>query len=359
MGKNIAIIGAGMAGLGAARALTQNGHTITLYEKSRGVGGRVASRRIEGCVVDHGAQNIKPQNSPLEEIMLRELPTTDLVAIAPPTRLYEVNQNGDTARILPTDAARNADAKYSYRNGMTTLPKLLLDALPREQTHIRYETRITRLRETPTDVVLTDENGDEAGRADIVIVTAPAPQAADLLGDSAPTMRSTWETLDRVKALRQVEYHKNLTIILGFAAPAPDAPAYALLAEDRGNDLLWLAFEQTKAPERAPHGESVLIAQMSPKFSKLYYEGDDSLLVWRTLDGLKTLFGDTYTQPLWTQTKRWKYSQPYGMVHFEEVNFAGMSSSVIMCGDALRPEGGRVPQAYMSGLQAAALVEQM
>lgn len=354
MGRNIAIIGAGMAGLAAARALTQAGHSITLYEKSRGVGGRVATRRVEGCIFDHGAQNIKPQNSPLETVMLHELPTEDLVTIVPPVRLYS-----DNGTLWPTDPDRNAETKYSYRNGMTTLPKLLLASLPSELAQIRYDTRITRLEESGNEVILSDEHGQEAGRADVVIVTAPAPQAADLLGDSAPKMRSTWETLDRVRALRQVEYHRNITILLGYAAPAPPPPAYALLADDRANDLLWLAFEQTKSPERAPNGEALLIAQMGPKFSTFFYDAEESLLVWRVVDSLKTLFGETYATPLWNQVKRWKYSQPYGKVHFEEVNFAGMASSVIVCGDALRPEGGRVPQAYSSGLEAAALAQEI
>ena len=354
MTRNVAIIGAGMAGLAAARSLAQAGHNITLYEKSRGVGGRVATRRIADCIMDHGAQNLKPQGSLLEDVMLHDLPTDGLVTIAPPTCLYT-----NEGQIWPPDPDKNADAKYSYRYGMTTLPKLLLAALPAERAQIRYETRITRLEETADEVILRDENGQETGRADIVIITAPAPQAADLLGDSAPFLRSTWEALDRVKALRQVEYHRNVTVLLGYAPPAPPAPAYALLADDRAADLLWLAFEQTKAPERAPNGETVLIAQMGPKFSNICYLEDDAMLVGRTLNELRPLFGDTYDSPIWTQVKRWKFSQPHGMVHFEEVNFAGMSSSVIVCGDALRPEGGRVHQAYASGLEAATLAQQI
>ncbi len=354
MGRNIAVIGAGMAGLAAARELTAAGHTVTLYEKSRGVGGRVATRRIEGCIVDHGAQNIKPAGSALEHVMLRELSTDELAAIELPVRVYDSKGN-----IWPPDTDKNSEAKYSYRNGMTMLAKLLFNALPPEQTTIRYETRITRLEETDKEVILKEENGQEAGRAEIVIVTAPAPQAADLLGESAPRMRSTWETLDRVKALRQVEYHRNLTVLLGFAAPAPPPPAYALLAEDRATDLLWLAFEQTKSPERAPNGEAVLIAQMSPKFSSFFYDGDDNFLTWRVLDELQTLFGNAYTAPLWSQVKRWKFAQPHGMVRFEEVNFSGMASSVLVCGDALRPEGGRVHQAYESGLEAAKLAKEL
>lgn len=350
MAGHIAIIGAGMAGLAAAKALTDAGHRVTIYEKSRGVGGQVATRRLEGCIVDHGAQNIKPGDSSLAELMLQTLPTKDLIKIEQPIRLYTSDGN-----IWPPDAEKNAEPKYSYRNGMTTLPKLLLSALPTDLAEIRYEVRITKLAETADEVVLHDETGNEVGRADAAIVTAPAPQAADILGESAPFMRSTWETLDRVKALRQVEYNRSITLLLGYAAPVPPAPAYALLAEDRASDLLWLAFEQTKCVERAPNGEAILIAQMGPKFSKYHYEEEEAMVVGRVLAELRPLFGTVYDAPIWHQVKRWKFT-PYGMVHFEEVNYQGMSSSVIICGDALRPENGRVHQAYESGLDAARLV---
>jgi predicted NAD/FAD-dependent oxidoreductase len=53
---NIAIIGAGMAGASAARALHEAGHRITVFDKSRGLGGRMATRRTDRGGVDHGAQ---------------------------------------------------------------------------------------------------------------------------------------------------------------------------------------------------------------------------------------------------------------------------------------------------------------
>ena len=56
----IAIIGAGMAGLACADALRANGHTIFLYDKGRGAGGRMSSRRMDTplgqVTLDHGAQ---------------------------------------------------------------------------------------------------------------------------------------------------------------------------------------------------------------------------------------------------------------------------------------------------------------
>ncbi|RYF72060.1 MAG: FAD-dependent oxidoreductase, partial [Cytophagaceae bacterium] len=50
------ILGAGLAGLTAARELTRQGHTILIFDKGRGVGGRLATRRIADGRADHGAQ---------------------------------------------------------------------------------------------------------------------------------------------------------------------------------------------------------------------------------------------------------------------------------------------------------------
>lgn len=54
--KHIAIVGAGMAGIACARTLVQAGHTVTVFEKSRGVGGRMATRDSAFGTFDHGAQ---------------------------------------------------------------------------------------------------------------------------------------------------------------------------------------------------------------------------------------------------------------------------------------------------------------
>lgn len=57
----IAVIGAGMAGAAAARLLADAGASVAIFDKSRGLGGRMATRRIEGGSFDHGAQFIRAQ----------------------------------------------------------------------------------------------------------------------------------------------------------------------------------------------------------------------------------------------------------------------------------------------------------
>ena len=55
-----AIVGAGMAGLACAEALKQAGHSVVLFDKGRGAGGRMSTRRLPTSLgevaIDHGAQ---------------------------------------------------------------------------------------------------------------------------------------------------------------------------------------------------------------------------------------------------------------------------------------------------------------
>nr|MBP8061530.1 FAD-dependent oxidoreductase [Polaromonas sp.] len=54
--RHIAVVGAGIAGIACARTLMQAGHQVTVFEKSRGAGGRMATRRTEFGSFDHGTQ---------------------------------------------------------------------------------------------------------------------------------------------------------------------------------------------------------------------------------------------------------------------------------------------------------------
>ena len=64
--KNIAIIGAGIAGISLANLL-QKKVNLTVFEKSRGVGGRMATRRAAPYQFNHGAQYFKIANKAFKD----------------------------------------------------------------------------------------------------------------------------------------------------------------------------------------------------------------------------------------------------------------------------------------------------
>ncbi|MFW6261976.1 MAG: FAD-dependent oxidoreductase, partial [Spirochaetota bacterium] len=70
---DVLIIGAGIAGLTAARRLVDAGRDVIVVDKGRGVGGRMATRRFSGATFDHGAQFISVRTEEFGSIMERWL----------------------------------------------------------------------------------------------------------------------------------------------------------------------------------------------------------------------------------------------------------------------------------------------
>jgi oxygen-dependent protoporphyrinogen oxidase len=56
LNKNIAVVGAGIAGLTTAYYLKKFGYNVTVYEASSRVGGRMTTDKINGCLIDRGTQ---------------------------------------------------------------------------------------------------------------------------------------------------------------------------------------------------------------------------------------------------------------------------------------------------------------
>ena len=78
---DVIIVGAGMAGLSAARELEKRGRSVALLDKGRGVGGRMANRRFEGARFDTGAQFFSVRSRPFRRLLEEELLPGESAAI--------------------------------------------------------------------------------------------------------------------------------------------------------------------------------------------------------------------------------------------------------------------------------------
>ncbi|HEX8834059.1 MAG TPA: FAD-dependent oxidoreductase [Abditibacteriaceae bacterium] len=341
---NIAIIGAGMAGLAAARELKSAGCYVVIYEKSRAVGGRTASRRHENLVFDHGAQNIKSTDTELGRVAHQLLKPEDFAVIPAPVCLHD----GHT--ILPPGEAANAAPKWSCNGGITRLAKALAADLD-----IRFNSRVSALGETENDVALYGDGGELITRVDYVIVTAPAPQTADLLAAESPSSTADISArASRIEVLHSITYSNCLSVMLHFDTSL-EAHWYALLAQDRAHPLLWLARENAKGTRFVPeNSDTSLVAQLGPQISRELYDADDEDVVNQTCVWISELLGEGFAVPQWSSVKRWRYSQPQSTTEFHTVNLPG--SRIVICGDAT--SAGRVPDAYASGLRAADFILQ-
>jgi predicted NAD/FAD-dependent oxidoreductase len=357
----LAIIGAGVAGLAAARALRQRRPdlTITIYEKSRGLGGRAATRRRDGCTFDHGAQYMKAPTPELERLLTAELPAGDLLDIGRPVWTFD-----GSGAIAAGDPAQNADPKWTYRDGLSQLGKLLGEGLD-----IQRETRIGSLRQLTTDdgrpnnarpirsVVggrwsVVDSAGQLIADTDLVLLTPPAPQAADILAASEfdPNAKAAL-----LAELARATYRRCISLALAYDRPIA-RPFYALVNIDRAHPISWLALEHAKAPDRCPPGQSLLIAQMASRWSLDHWETLDDELARLVADQVGALLGADTRAPLWFDVQRWRYALPDSGADFGTLNASG--SGLFFAGDYTSGQG-RLHLAIESGWRAASAIERV
>ena len=166
----VAVIGAGVSGLIAARTLQDHGFEVIVFEKGRSPGGRTATRRADpGLSFDHGAQYFTARDSHFARYL--EAWTQQGIVAEWAGRIVQV-EGGD---VRPkTDQPR----RYVGVPGMTAIAHHLAADLP-----LRLETRIVKMGRARDRWELTDAAGQTHGHFNHVIVSLPAPQTVELLGD--------------------------------------------------------------------------------------------------------------------------------------------------------------------------------
>lgn len=162
----IAVVGAGLAGLSFAHFLHHQAD-LTLFEKSRGVGGRLATRRSGGFEFDHGAQFITSRSEILQALIDDE-DFSDTVSPWSPKVI--------TLALGEKPFKRDwFEPHYVGNPGMTALPKRLA-----QNVDIRLETRVADMSKTASGWQLLSESGADLGKFDWVVAAMPAPQTHSL-----------------------------------------------------------------------------------------------------------------------------------------------------------------------------------
>ncbi|WP_049894013.1 NAD(P)/FAD-dependent oxidoreductase [Halogranum rubrum] len=295
MTDSLAIVGAGAAGAGAAYALRDSDVDVTIFEKSRGVCGRAATRRKEGCRYDHGANYIKDADGRTTDL-LSELGEDGLVDIEEPVWTFDAD-----GQISEGDGDRDAH-KWTWEDGITQLAKRLL-----AQTDVRVDqpTRIASV-ERGDHWHVTDTDGETHGPFDSLLLTPPAPQTAALLAESK------WndERLPAlIEAVGAVSYRTIRTYVLDYGFEL-DVPYYALVNTDKNHAVGWLSREECK-PGHVPDGETLLVVQMSPEWSTDHYDDPLDESVPTVAQMVAELLDDErLATPEWVDDQGWRYALP-------------------------------------------------
>ena len=338
--KEVAIIGAGVSGLSAAFELSCNGIQPVVFEKSRGLSGRAATRRRGEICMDHGANFFRTTDPEVAHLIHETLPSVDLVEIKGDVWTFDQD-----SVISPGDPEQNMQPKYTYRKGISTLGKLLQAA---SGTDVQRQQRVKRLIEKGQQWELENEVGDSLGQFDAVIVSTPAPQAAQII------IESTLQDLIRnplVQALQQARYDPQFAFVIGFTDKLPlEKRFHALVNQDGQHPVSWISFEDDK-PGHVPNGNTVLVIQMSPSWSSLHLDHAPEQLLPQVLAQISTLMPEIAQAPEWWESQRWLLAAPRSAVDTTTLK-QGESYGLFFAGDGLAGRG-RLPLAIKSGLDTA------
>ncbi|NBB46745.1 NAD(P)-binding protein [Rhizobium sp. CRIBSB] len=278
MKTSIAIIGAGIAGITLARAIS-SAADVTIFEKSRGLGGRMANRRREGFAFDHGAQYFTARSSAFMAAARQALEKGH--AGIWPQAVHTLKADG-----LVTDT-RSPEPRYIGLPGMSAFANGLADGL-----HVRKETTVARLAASGEGWALTDHDGNDLGHFDLVISTAPAPQ----------TIRLMPEIFAGHAALKTVEMSGCFTLMIGLDGPL-DLGFEAARIEDPV--LSWIAVEASK-PGRSDR--TALTIHSRNDWAEANLERDRREIQGEMLQSLKRLLGRDFSTAAWIDLHRWRYA---------------------------------------------------
>ncbi len=233
-GAHYAVIGAGLSGLSCARLLAQSGANVTVFEKSRGLGGRLATRRSDAGAFDHGAQYFTARTPAFQDLVRR------------------LQHSGDVARWSPRVMDPPDEPWYVGVPGMSAMAKAVGDGLT-----VLPGVRVTELIRRQSSWTLAGQDGPVQGVFDGVVVTAPPAQASVLIQAHAPQ----WS-----QQLDQIEMQPCWTLMLVTAQL--DLPVDAQTME--GVPIGWWARDDSKPGRAITPGQARWVIQASPSWSRAH-----------------------------------------------------------------------------------------
>ncbi|ADB40669.1 NAD(P)/FAD-dependent oxidoreductase [Spirosoma linguale] len=312
------IIGAGMAGLAAARKLSTQGWDVVVLDKGRGVGGRLATRRIEQAKADHGAQYFSATTPELQELV-QELLADKVITEWKPTQ----PSPADTVFKKP---------HYVGVEGMNAVAK----ALSKDLTVRTAETVISFRVEENQWLVETESGGQY--RADALLITIPAPQALALIEKSGFPIVSADKSV-----LSAIRYQPCIAVMVALnkpsLLPAPGAVRYET------SDIAWVA---DNAQKGISPGQPSVTIHASADFSRTHFDGDLNAIGQQLVDQLPDLIPADNISTV--QVHRWRYSLT-DQRHPAPFLKAEAPLSLLFGGDGFGK--GNVEGAFTSGLAMA------
>ena len=312
--SDIVVVGAGLSGLTAARSLQAKGHKVVVLDKGRGLGGRMATRRISTsdgltAVFDHGAQFFTVRDQQFQKLV------------------DEWIADGIVREWCRGFVAEDGHPRYVVNNGMTALTKHIAQDLD-----VRTSTLVFAVKPCDADpkkwtVVIDDNSRIDC---DAVVMTCPLPQSYSLTVTTG---------VELPQDLLLTDYDRTIGLLAVLDGPsAVPAPGGIQNPDDV---FSWIGDNQAKGISSIP----AITFHANPTWSSAHW--DDSLedgLALITQAAQKYL-GDALIVA--SEYKKWRFATPRKL--WPEPFFA--AGSLVFAGDAFA--GPKVEGAVLSGLSTA------
>ena len=321
-----AIIGGGVAGVICAKKLHSLGVTPVIFEKSRGLGGRLATRRTETQLhFDLGAQYFTLRDPEVTAFLADHGAQDKITAWSP--KPY----TNDSVKRIDTE-------KYVGAPNMNTWLKHLAIGL---ETH--SNTRIAKVIEAdmlctlefePTKATNLEPSSPPS-QFDYTVVTAPPPQIGDLIGHNHVLCAG----------LKGVDMAPCWTLMLGVSQSTAKFDLYT----SETQAVSWLARNMSK-PGRPDSALQTWVAQTSPTWSEANLEISADEALAELLPWICETIGASAHDVAYKTAHRWRYSRV--MRAANQACISQPESKIILAGDWCL--GPRVECAAQSGLAAAA-----
>lgn len=312
-GVRVAVIGAGIAGLACARELARADARVTVFERSRGLGGRLGTRRQGNLAFDHGAQYITARSHAF-------LKYTEVAGRAGVLSRW-------SPRILEDDRPWDAPVEdwYVGEPGMSALVRPMARSV-----EMQGGVGVHEIIQGQRGWELRTDSGRQNDVFNAIAVAVPAPQALALLGPHGRSFRH----------LHEVRMAPCWAGMFAFEQPVDVGADVRRWTQ---GSLTWAACDSSK-PNR-PSGLHCWVVHASVDWSRAHLEADAVEVAQLLLHEFGAATGRCLPAPLHARAHRWRLAfveQPLGLPCIVDEEIAAGA-----CGDwCIAP---RVEAAFESG----------
>lgn len=314
MEHTVLVVGAGMTGLTAARALAEQGIDVVVLDKGRAVGGRMATRRWRGAVFDHGAQHFSVRTAEFADVV-DGLRAGGVADVWMKTRSW-------------THPERGVESRYVGVGGMRRIPETLATGLA-----VGTGIQVDAVEVAPGRVTIVS-GGERVVTGTGAIVTAPLPQSHRLLSDAGCSVG------DDVGELLAAGYDATLAVLAVLDRPSGLESGHRA---DPSGAIAWIADNQHKGASPVP----ALTIHSSADFASSRIDDDPAAWGAELIAAARPHHDGVVIHH---RTHRWLFSAPRATATVGAVAVRA-AAPVVLAGEIFA--GARVEGAHTSGRIAA------